>query len=679
MLPNPRFSPPSSDASDRATSPALSSSSRTTVSFPTDISDISSLDGEDFEVIDGPYQVEDDINEGTDDIDESGLAEQDTLIASGFQDSTFLIPLHSADEDEDYRGDVPWSSHTGNLQASTSLTTLHYMDMKPDMLDSQASSQLQFPDPLDDSFQRELPVSVLTSKGEEAEAAPSSERSDDMSLPRSEGSAYLPSPQTPVEGIIAVNGGEGTIACKSISTPSPVGIPFDWNKRMIFMNVFRCIVGLIVVVISTGVLPVWPGSPVVSKLNLPGCNATSSTWIGSLLAVNSSACHDTAPTNRTFEGPSKKPESDVGSVLSSIALPVIKPTIKRNATVRYGDEAALIGQKCSALSIHLAERRLGYRSATSASAVQRVREPEGIFKLLRTSLVERSKLAQQNANALLVGLRKDWSLWMAEMDEYYRSVIFPVYTSTARYALMQSKATKSSWDEAWAHAYSLMAAIPKSWGIWMQDLHIVLSKLHRSMQAEWVKYVDDFRGGYRDVKTAADYHFKQMKRAASVKQKNFGRVLQEAGKTVAPGRLRKKTDAALQEFYGQVAEKKARFVMAKAARRRLRAEEAIKKRMAEVRSLRLKHRQMMHLIEEQNKFSHKAARLVANGKVALYRNAIQTIKARHRLEDMLGNVVGRPSPDSIRSGRGSSKESKVKKATKSKAHTRSRKLTPGRW
>jgi hypothetical protein len=48
---------------------------------------------------------------------------------------------------------------------------------------------------------------------------------------------------------------------------------------------------------------------------------------------------------------------------------------------------------------------------------------------------------------------------------------------------------------------------------------------------------------------------------------------------------------------------------------------------------------MMKLIREQNKLKNKTAKWVSKSKVALYRNGIVSVQARHQLEDLLGKVV----------------------------------------
>lgn len=630
-------------------------------------------------MIDGPYYARDDFNEGSDGMDASSIAGRDGTIASELDESTFFAPGQT--QDDDYHGSEPHSvGHSGNLQASTSLTTLHRID-QPDMMDSQASSQLRFPDPLDKSFQSEATVSSSSSDivdydkrlvGQGYE--PSFPPSDALTKPRVRQST---TPHKPLNGQAAnPYSKEVRDSLQSDKNedaaplPSPVGIPFNWNKRMILTNIVRFVVGLIVIVISTGVLPAWPGTSTIPKQAVQQCIGASSSWTGNFIA-RSTSCIEGAPTSKTSKALIVKPANNASGVLSSMTSFMSRPTSKPDASLNEVKESDITRQECNALSLYLAEVRS--MNGVPIDSFDLASKGEGVSRLAWNAAVERTKVASQNAKAVSKGLRKEWREWVREINEQYQSLVFPTFMAVSQQAVIQVKSSKESWDKAWEYALPLMAYFKKSWIEWMQNAHDLLLQLTRFIKGETTNFKEDLKERYRKAQGMKErYHkaqdvfnqqLKQATKGAQVAQKSLARVLQGASNAVQTQKLRDDTNAVLQQAYTVMAQKRANLANAAVALKRSRADEAIKKRIEEVDALRIKHRQMVKLIEEQNKISYKASKLINKGKVALYRKAIQSVKARHRLEDMLSEVTSSTPASSTRS-KASKKAKRAKKGSK---------------
>jgi len=665
------------------------------------MSDISSLDGEEFEVIDGPFQARDDANEGSDGLDANSTDVLEPSIASEIDDSTFLAPGHEVDDRE---SDSHWGDHSRNLQASTSLTTLHYAE--PSLVDSRASSQLRFPDPLDKSFQSEAQIPSPTIDVACGVTPGARSRENELSFPARDAlttprvvqsTTTVPSLEQQMPSFESKEQvKEGQLS----PIPSPVGIPFNWNKKLILINIFRAIVGLIVIVISTGVLPVWQGTPAVSKQEVQRCDSVPLT-LASRFRGHSSACIESALTSKASKALILKPESNASSVFGSMTSFMTRPTTTPDAALDGGKRVGMTRQECNALSLYMAEvKSTHYRkchdsrksmtclcltvlapascysgSVAPVETFDFSQTGEGVSRLAWNAAVEGSKLASQNAKVISTSLRKEWHLWVYEMNEYYQSLVFPILAAVSHQALVQTKASKDSWKKAWEQASPLMAYLQKAWTEWMQDVHDTLLYFTHFVHQESIKVRKDFEDGYQHARVILGQQFEQAVKGAHVAQKGVSKALQGAGDAVRSQTLRSDANAALQRVYRQLADKRERMKIAAAAIKRARSEDAARRRMKEVHMLRVKHRKMMKLVQEQNKMSHKATKLLNKGKVALYRNAIKSVKARHQVEDMLGKVTGN-NPTKIPRPK---KSKKAKRSKKSRNHARNKKTAPVLW
>lgn len=183
------FSPPASDVADRATSPALSSSSRTTTSLPTDLSDVSSLSDGEYEVVDPPehaprvfchqnhaavFGTAGDDRDEEDDANDLGHS-----AVEGVSGSSFIVVDDSNTTSSSSRSRSSSQAQSGSsnledgsstianatpvvsadagsrpIRSSNSVETLQRSTGEGDWDASCSSSQLRFPDPLEESFQQ---------------------------------------------------------------------------------------------------------------------------------------------------------------------------------------------------------------------------------------------------------------------------------------------------------------------------------------------------------------------------------------------------------------------------------------------------------------------------------------------------------------------------------------------
>lgn len=349
---HPRFSPPPSEAGDRATSPALSSSSRTTNSIPTDISDISSLDynDDDYEVIDAPFHLAQHSDELVSSAETtSSPYARDSTIASEIDESSFLAPaFHQGPLDAQEQSAIgsEWQSLHRGLHASTSLTTLHHLDQDPS--DSMGSSLLRFPDPLHESFQG--PEQSANDEKDTLE--------EDLADETISATPKLPTEDD--DGAKETSSDMLRLIQSNDDPKPPTGIPFAWNKKLIAENIMRAIVGLVVVIISTGILPSWPTTSMNTESSkVQACNQTGPSWLSSWKASQPVSCTQAAQMHlKATKALIIKPSSNV-SVYSTASSFIIRPTgrekvakAKRRSTKRAARPSALRLRECQSLSVY---------------------------------------------------------------------------------------------------------------------------------------------------------------------------------------------------------------------------------------------------------------------------------------------------------------------------------------
>lgn len=653
------FSPPPSDAGDRATSPTLSSSSRTTTSIPTDVSDISSLDGDDFEVIDGPFQPRDDVADGREmdeALDTSRFeGHHDSTIASEIDGSAFIAPAYAVDDD------AGWDQHNEGLQASASLTTLlttlHHED--PAVMDSQSSSLLRFPDPLHASFQEPELDTVPSKDGirdnltedEEEGVVPSG---CPVMTPRREQSNFDEKPSS-LDMICEDNG--------PTASP-PASIPFHWNKKAILANAFRLIMGLITIIVCTGVLPVWRGTPqevVTSSTLKQQCTPVS--WREYVLRQ---------PQDCNLPSSSSKalmvtPKSHAG-VVSTVSSFVAGPTGRASQPLNQSNEVSVGKLECSAVSLYMPDMRSPHRSkcmlgAGGCSAYWRctvvslsnpvpasltlldiAQHSDGLSRMAWGAAMEKSKVASQNAKVITAWLYKEWEVWVEELDQLYRSLVSPIVEKISRQRMLQIQTTRDAWRHAVVIGLEMMAFMQRAWTDWMADAYTTFFSFTRFVQEESKK-----------AREEGQVTYKVLGRIASAQYKQAQSGLKAVGL---------QGSAVTQAVYRQLVDKKR--ALRKAAEKHLDSHEAEKRRWQEVQLLRFRHRQMMAMVREENKLRRKAAKWMTKGKLAFYRKSIQSVQARHRMEDMLDRMTNRNRAAGSR-----------RKLTKSSF--RGRRGTHGRW
>lgn len=668
----PCFSPPPSEPDDRATSPALSSSSRTTTSIPTDVSDISSLDGDDYEVIDGPVPLHDGDHQTGDHTDVSQLrGRYDASVASEIDGSSFIAPYPYQHDEYD---EVAWRGES-SLHASTSLATL---SLEPDLLESQASSQLRFPDPMDDSFLGEE-LNTLSSKAVQCSDAEDNQSDVGLGVVHA-GEAPTPrlsQMENPVakRGHVAdqYSGKTESTADKAAPIPGPVGTPFNWNKKLIMANVLRAVMGLIVILLTTGVLPVWPGSTAVPKQAALSCNSRSTSWLESLLGYPPPCSPATAPSNALM-----LPPSNASGVIGSMTSFMSRPTVKAIRPSIQSKQVSVTRRECNALSLYMAEVRTPSRGesiemwdTSRCSHLLAAHMPicldyvDGAAVCHSTRKTTRSKgrAAKKNAMIIATSARKKWQVYVEELNAWLRNMTYTISKAIRQQSLAfkQRTAKEDPWGKAWNQFFQLMAILQRSWSEMMRDVHSIYLQVMAMFRDESTNFKKDAEAGYQYARAAVDVQYKQaifaarqvrktiatdmkfaqknLAKRAKGARKSWIKAWEEVSKSESVHRLQRDAVAAREQVVKKVTAKKEALRTAAVNMKQAQIKRAARKRVAEVHQLRAKHREMMALVRKQNKIKHRAERLINKGKLAVYRKAIQSVQARHQVENMLGKMA----------------------------------------
>lgn len=265
-----------------------------------------------------------------------------------------------------------------------------------------------------------------------------------------------------------------------------------------------------------------------------------------------------------------------------------------------------------------------------------------LSKHVWTSALEKSRTATGNAKAISNVVQKEWYDWVDDMNEWYRRKSVPMVQS------VRKKMYRTWWEQMWSETDGIFTILRRSWIRWMQGAHRAYTLLVNMLAREYSSFQRDYEEAMQYASTVFLKQSKQAAKAARQGKKNADQFVKQ---TVLPvvgqmqndlGIAGKKVYKQMQSGLGHAAEelkiqKKALQKRAQEMKEK-RMERATKIRLMEVRRLREKHRQLMAVVEEQQKATVKAKKWVKKGKAELYRKAIQSVQVKHQLEDLLGDM-----------------------------------------
>lgn len=544
---SPRFSPVPSDFGGRALSPTLSASSRTTTSFPTDMSDLSSLDGdEDFELVDAPRSERGEITDDDDEVHGNDLTESfddlanrgSTFSASGLtnrsvgvssiQSSQFGEWNSTADQESLNRGGLDDSQIS---PSRNSLTTLRNSDL---INSSTSSSLLRFPDPLDSSFQQmtdpdstfiqeNVPERYPSSSGVNADDE--NEMADRTTLTDAVGadaSSLHSADRTPLQPAVEFckEKSEAIVipAPPTIPTP-PAGFPFKIDRTLLASKAFRALVSLLVVLLASGVMPVW-------RTSLPA--SLSSRANVSKLAHHAEQVTPTpfAQLNKSLSVISSKASKGLivvgkaspfgGSAKCSPGVPVtttrdaayIKRKAKQSATrqnskdltlARKGKSEIMVFQPETTYSSKAAEWFLSTPSKVSTVDVSHLKHASA-FHLRKIDPLSRIQRPSRAAKSLMNGLHKQWSTLF---DGITGDTLITFSAALSKEAKMIQTEAGNIWKEFHPRSKQMMNALQKTletWTLEMMKAYVKMSMIfHDEMEKLQIDLGKSYRKAYRKL------------------------------------------------------------------------------------------------------------------------------------------------------------------------------------
>ncbi|MCO5589944.1 hypothetical protein L7F22_043913 [Adiantum nelumboides] len=569
---SPRFSPVPSDFGGRALSPTLSASSRTTTSLPTDMSDLSSLDGdEDFELVDAPRSERGEITDD-EDLLGNGLTESFDDLAnrsSNFSASGMMIrPAGLSSMQSSQSGELNNTADQelldkGGLEESeilpsrNSLTTLRNSEL---INSSTSSSLLKFPDPLDSSFQQVTdPDSTITeekrpehylSKIDNVVHDDKNEMEDRATLTDAVGSDAssphhtIESSTDPVAEFSKAKK-EMIVIPSAPTTPTPPpGFPFKIDRTLLASKAFRALISLLVVLLASGVMPVWRTSPPqslnnqasISKLANNAEQATPTAFAQlnkSLSVISSKASKGLIVVGKAspFGGTAK---CNPGVTITTIRdAAYIKKKAKQFATrqaasrdlslVMKGKKDIMVFQPETTYSSKAAEWFLSTPSKVSTVEVSHLKDAS-TFQLRSIDPFSRLQKPSRAAKTLVNGLQKQWSTLYGGITGETFNTFSTVLSKEAK--MIQTEAT-NIWNEIHPRSKQLINALQKTWEAWTLEMMKAYVKMSMILHNEMVKLQVDLGRSYRKAHRKLTKFGKEVHRFTNSSKKKANNLLRQ--------------------------------------------------------------------------------------------------------------------------------------------------------
>lgn len=535
---SPRFSPVPSDFGGRALSPTLSASSRTTTSLPTDMSDLSSLDGdEDFELIDAPRSDRGEITDD-DDIRGNGLAESfddlanrgSTFSISGMMNRSVGVSSMQSSQNGELNNTADQElTHNHEMDDSeilptrTSLTTLRNSEL---INSSTSSSLLRFPDPLDSSFQQvNDPDSTITQeklherhpssigsvqdyKNEVEDCATLTDAvgSDASSLHNREESSLEPGfPKEKCEAIV--------IPSQPTAPTPPAGFPFKIDRTLLASKAFRALISLLVVLLASGVMPVWRTSPPlslntranVSKLTSHTEQATPTTFAQlnkSLSVISSKASKGlivvgkASPFSSTMKcniAVKVGTVKDAAYIKKQAKQSAIRQMSKDFSLARKENNEIMVFQPETTYSSKAAEWFLSTPSKVSTVDLSHLKYTSA-FHLRNVDPLSRLQRPSRAAKSIVNGLQKQWSTLF---DGITGETLYTFSAVLSKEAKMIQTEAKNAWKGFRPRSKQIMNALQKTWEIWTLEMMKAYVKMSMILHEEMMKLQVDLGRSYR--------------------------------------------------------------------------------------------------------------------------------------------------------------------------------------
>ncbi|PWN33226.1 uncharacterized protein FA14DRAFT_179881 [Meira miltonrushii] len=569
---SPRFSPVPSDFGGRALSPTLSASSRTTTSFPTDMSDLSSLDGdEDFELVDAPRSERGEITDDDEDVLGNELTESfddlanrgSTFSASGMmnrsvgvssiQSSQFGEWNNTADQELLTRGGLDDSEI---LPSRNSLTTLKNSDL---INSSTSSSLLRFPDPLDSSFQQvtdpdstfiqeKVPERYSPSSGGNADDENEMEDrttltdavgADASSLHSTEETPLQPSVEFPIEKNEAVV----IPSPPTIPTP-PAGFPFKIDRTLLASKAFRAMVSLLVVLLASGVMPVWRTNPPallnnranLSKLATNTEQPTTTPFAQlnkSLSVISSKASKGLIVVGKAspFSGSAKcspgvlvTTTRDAASVKRKAKQSAARQISKDLTLAKKGNSEIMVFQTDTTYSSKAAEWFLSTPAKVSTVDVSHLKHTSA-FYLTKIDPLARIQRPSRAAKTLMNGLHKQWSTLF---DGITGDTLATFSAAVSKEAKMIQTEAANVWKEFHPRSKQMMNALQKTWEAWTLEMMKAYVKMSMIFHDEMEKLQIDLGKSYRKAYRKLTKFGKEVHRFTESSKQNANHFLRQA-------------------------------------------------------------------------------------------------------------------------------------------------------
>lgn len=486
------------------------------------MSDISSLDGDDFEVIDAPHpeRHDDDLLVMGESFDDLGVRSQaSSFLSVGLGNSRRAESIDSTDHDA--VTNRPTLEESEVLPSRNSLSTLRHSDL----LDhSSTSSHLRFPDPLGDSFQERVDESNQTVAMQPLGSSlgtPRLDGSEGSSESHADGTPGDPSKQD-FEGAmqkqqhvepLAVDGKAHPEVSTAISTrPDPPKILFE--KGFIASKAFKTVVGLFLIIFMSETLSVWRSLP-----------SPSSTFSNALTAVAPASTAPFAQTERslsTVPNEATKSMISIGEAagMSTSASATVKRRNKcHTASPRSASkELSIIVNHSSDLVIYAAETYSSFGKHTeprqrilvridpdrSDLAVDWLSTKHSMIPTLDLSIPSEGSLSLGNgqiprrllrpsrkARKLTRSLQRQWISWVRDINRFVQ----PVALSLINEANYFTQDVAQTWRTARPAADEVLVSLQKKWAVWMRDvMHMYLA-----LSSMFAQEVDKFRGDFQQA------------------------------------------------------------------------------------------------------------------------------------------------------------------------------------
>lgn len=566
---SPRFSPVSSDFGGRALSPTLSASSRTTTSLPTDMSDLSSLDGdEDFELIEAPRSERGEIMD-EDDALGNGFSESfddlanrgSTFLASGMMNrSVGVSSMHSsrsgemnntADQDILSKENLEESEV---LPSRNSLTTLR----NSELVDSSVSSSLlKFPDPLDSSFQQltdadatltgfsETNLSMLRS-GEHGDKTDLEDRATLTDIRGLDASSINEREETTLEtvGNMPRTKKEESVTPAAPIIPSPpVGFPFKIDRTLLASKAFRALISLLVVLLASGIMPVWrtksPHSLItqqasISKMAISAQQATPTPFAQlnkSLSVISSKASKGLIVVGKASPFSSTmncNPRVTVNTESSEYAKKKAKQLAARRASrdlslVTKGKNEIMVFQPETKYSSRAADWFLFSPSTVSTLDVKSIKHASsstlrGIDPLSR---LQKPSLAAKN---IVNGFQRQWSNFFEGMSVETLKTFSLILSKEVN--MIQTE-TRNLGKQFHPRSKQMINALQKTWEAWTIEMMKAYVKLSMILHDEMMKLQVDLGKSYRKTHQSLQRFGKNIHRFTESSKQNTNRFLRQ--------------------------------------------------------------------------------------------------------------------------------------------------------